>query len=378
MATDALVELRQRRGDWIASGRQFAGIGVHIGHFAPGNAAFDRRLGDCHRNGGDQPRVEWYGDDVLRTEARPCALISGDDVVGNVLAGETRQRADGCDLHLVIDGGGAHVERAAEDIGEAEDVVDLVRIVRAPCRHDGVVADAGDFFRRDFRIWIGHGEDDRPVGHGADHLLGEGILLREAEHDVGALHRFGERALVGLDRMRRLPLVHAFAAALIDHALGIAEDDVFRVEAHGLDQLDAGDGGRTGAVADQLGVLQVAAGQLQRVDETGGGDDGGAVLVVVEDRNVHEFAQPLLDDEAVRRLDVFQVDAAEGRAEIAHAIDEFVDILRIDLKVDRIDIGEALEEDRLAFHDRLGRESAEIAEAENGRAVGDDGDHVAA
>ena len=41
------------------------------------------------------------------------------------------------------------------------------------------------------------------------------------------------------------------------------------------------------------------------------GDDRGAVLVVVEHRDVHQFAQPLLDDEAVRSLDVLQIDAAE-------------------------------------------------------------------
>ena len=60
--------------------------------------------------------------------------------------------------------------------------------------------------------------------------------------------------------------------------------------------------------------LEVAPGQMQRIDQAGGGDDGGAVLVVVEDGNVHQFAQPLLDDEAVGRLDVLEIDAAEGRA----------------------------------------------------------------
>ncbi|ENN86334.1 hypothetical protein RHSP_20548 [Rhizobium freirei PRF 81] len=98
----------------------------------------------------------------------------------------------------------------------------------------------------------------------------------------------------------------------------------------------------------------------------------------MEDGDVHEFAQPLLDDETVGRLDILEIDAAEGRAEITHAIDEFVDILRVDLKVDGIDIGEALEENRFAFHDRLRSQSPKIAEAENGRAVRDDGDHVAA
>ena len=61
-----------------------------------------------------------------------------------------------------------------------------------------------------------------------------------------------------------------------------------------------------------LKFFDVAAGQLQRVDEAGGGDDGGAVLVVVEDGDVEQLLQLLLDDEAVRRLDVLQVDAAEA------------------------------------------------------------------
>ena len=115
--------------------------------------------------------------------------------------------------------------------------------------------------------------------------------------------------------MRRLPLVHAFFAALVDDALGVAQDDVLRCEAHRLDEFDAGDARRARAVAHELGVGHVAPGQVQRVDEAGDRDDGGAVLVVVEDGDVHQFAQALLDDEAFRRLDVFEIDAAEGRAE---------------------------------------------------------------
>ena len=206
----------------------------------------------------------------------------------------------------------------------------------------------------------------------------EGALRRQAEDDVGAVHGVGQRARVGLDRMRRLPLVHALLAALVDDALGVAEDDVGRREAHRLDELDAGDAGRAGAVADERRRLHVAAGELQRVDEAGRRDDGGAVLVVVEDRDVHQFAQALLDDEAVRRLDVLEIDAAEGGAEEFDAVDELVDVLGVDLEVDGIDVGEALEEDGLALHHRLGGQRAEIAEAEDGGAVGDDGDHVAA
>ena len=213
--------------------------------------------------------------------------------------------------------------------------------------------------------------------HRADHRVGEGAARGQAEDDVGAVHGVGEAARVGLCRMRRLPLVHAFGAALVDDALGVAEDDVVGRKAHRLDELDAGDAGRARAVADELCGLHVAAGDFERVDEAGRRDDRRAVLVVVEDRDVHQLAQALLDDEAVGRADVLEVDAAEGGAEEAHAVDEFVDILGVDLEVDGVDVGEALEEHRLAFHDGLGGERAEIAEAEDRGAVGDDGDHVA-
>ena len=88
-----------------------------------------------------------------------------------------------------------------------------------------------------------------------------------------------------------------------------------RLEADRLEQFEAGDAGGAGAVADQLGVVDLAAGQIERVEQAGGGDDRGAVLVVMEHRDVQQLAQALLDDEAFRRLDVFEIDAAPAGAE---------------------------------------------------------------
>ena len=99
------------------------------------------------------------------------------------------------------------------------------------------------------------------------------------------------------------------------------------------------------------------------------------MLVVVEDRNIHQFSQPLLDDEALRRFDVLEVDAAETR-EVPHGGDEFVGVFGRNFQIDGINVGEALEQHRLAFHDGLGRQRAEIAEPQNGRAIGDHGDKV--
>src|SRR5204863_28909 len=120
----------------------------------------------------------------------------------------------------------------------------------------------------------------------------------------------------------------------------------------------AGAAGIARAVANNLGGFDFAAGQVERVQEASGRDDRGAVLVVVKHRNVEQFAQALLDDEALGCFDVFQIDAAPALAEKFHAIDEFVRILGVDLKIDRVDVGEALEQHGLAFHHGLRRERA--------------------
>ena len=54
-----------------------------------------------------------------------------------------------------------------------------------------------------------------------------------------------------------------------------------------------------------------------------------------------------------------------------------VGVLGVDLEIDGIDVGEALEQHRLAFHHRLGGERAAVAEPQDGGAVGDDGDEIA-
>jgi hypothetical protein len=97
----------------------------------------------------------------------------------------------------------------------------------------------------------------------------------------------------------------------------------------------------------------------------------------VEHRDIEQFAQALLDDEALGRLDVLEVDAAPAFAEQLHAVDDLVGVLGVHLEVDRVDVGEALEQHRLAFHHRLRRERAAVAEAQNRGAVGDDGDEIA-
>ena len=60
----------------------------------------------------------------------------------------------------------------------------------------------------------------------------------------------------------------------------------------------------------------------------------------------------------------------------AMASTSFSTILSGHFEVEHVDAGEFLEQDGLALHHRLGRERADVAEAEHGGAVGDDGDEI--
>src|SRR6185503_7172201 len=111
---------------------------------------------------------------------------------------------------------------------------------------------------------------------------------------------------------------HAFFAADIDDALAVAGDDVFVRHADLLDQGDAGESRSASAVHDDLDVGQFAAGEFTGVEETSGRDNGGAMLIVVENGNVELVTQAALDDEALWAFDVFEIDAAKSRADVAH------------------------------------------------------------
>ncbi|MCY1521165.1 hypothetical protein D9M68_559660 [compost metagenome] len=97
----------------------------------------------------------------------------------------------------------------------------------------------------------------------------------------------------------------------------------------------------------------------------------------MEHRNVALLDQHLLDLEALGCLDVFQVDAAEGVGDPRHGIDEGLRAFRLDLDVDRVDAGETLEQQRLAFHHRLAGQRPQVAQAKDGGAVADHRDQIA-
>ena len=352
-------------------------VAVHVDDRLARHARIHRGLGDRRRDVAHQARIERRGDDVFGPERRPATVEGGCDLIGHLLARQIGQRLGGGDLHRLVDGRGLHVERAAEDEGEAEHIVDLVGVVRAARRHDGVGAHRMHVLGADLGIGVGHGEDDRLVGHARDHVAADDATGREPQEDVGADDGLGERARLGLPRVGLLPAVHQLLAALVDDALDVGDEDVLALDADGDEQIEAGQRRRARARAGQLDLADVLADDAQRIQNARRDDDRGAVLVVVEDGDVEQFLEAVLDDEAVGGLDVLEVDAAERGTEVTHRVDEGLDLLGGHAQVDGVDVGEALEQRRLALHHRLRCQRAQVAHAEDSRAVGNDGDEVA-
>jgi hypothetical protein len=96
---------------------------------------------------------------------------------------------------------------------------------------------------------------------------------------------------IGLLGELDLVFVHQLGAAFIDHAGQVGDPDVFTRHAQLDQQFQAGQCGGARARGDQLDLFDVFAHHLQAVEHGRTHHDGGAVLVVVEDRDLHALAQ---------------------------------------------------------------------------------------
>ena len=146
---------------------------------------------------------------------------------------------------------------------------------------------------------------------------------------------------------------------------------------HAFDQLAAGNCRCTSAIDHKLDVFQFAPGKVAGIDQPRCCNDRCTVLIIMEYRNIHDFAQALLNDETFWRLDVFKVNAAKRCAKEAYAIDKLVNVFGRNFKVDAVNIGKAFEQNSLAFHHRLGRQRAKVTKTKNGGAVGNHRNDVA-
>ena len=164
--------------------------------------------------------------------------------------------------------------------------------------------------------------------------------------------------------------------ARVDGAGAVGHHDVLKTG--GEQQLHNGDGGGACAGGDDLHFLFLFAHHLQRIGQTSQGDHGGAVLIVVEDGNVALFLQLPLNLKAPGGGDILQIHAAEGAGDQINGVYKLVHILGFDAQREGVHIAEGLKQHALALHNGHSGLRADVAQAEHGGAVGDDGAQVVA
>jgi len=235
------------------------------------------------------------------------------------------------------------------------------------------------FFFHDFRYRVCHGKDDALIGHGLDGVAVEYAGSGAADKYVGPFDGVGEGALF----VFRICLLNQFQlnavplAVIIEDALGVKDGHVFRFYA--VFQEKAGNGGAccAGAVHDDFDFIDFLASHFEGAKKSSERCDGGAVLVIMEYGDIHDFLQFVFNVIAFRGRNVFQVDAGEVLFQQLYGVDEFILVLGVKNDGDSVDVAESLIEGGFAFHNRHGSGSADVAKPQYTGAVGNNGYHVA-
>ena len=254
----------------------------------------------------------------------------------------------------------------------------MVRKIGPACGDDRTRVHGAGGAWVDFRVRVGQGEDDRHFGHFGDHVGGQHAGAGQAKEHVRPVDHVKQCARLIALGVFRLLVSHVELSAFVNKALQVAKEDVLALHAQFEQHVQASDTGSAAAGGHDFDVGKILFRDAQGVCDARADDDGGAVLVVVKDGNVHPLAADFFDDKAVGGFDVFKVDRAESGFKRTDDFGQFDGVWFVQFDIEAVDIGEFLEQDGLAFHDRLGRQRADIAKAQHGGAVGDDADQVAA
>ena len=282
-------------------------------------------------------------------------------------------------FHLFVDGGSADIQRAAEDEREAQDVVNLVRVVRTTGANDGVGTHLFCQRRQDFRFRVGERQDHWRTRHLLNHFLGQHFRTGATEENICAVNHIIQRTLTVIyHRISRFGFRHVRFAVFVNHAFGVADHNIVLLHPERHQQIHTGNRRCACARHHHAHVRDIFLNHPQTVQNSGSTDDCRTVLIIVEDRNIHALAQFLLNVEALRGFNIFEVNAAKRGFQGRNHIDKFIRIEFIHFDVENINPGEFLKQNAFAFHYRLTGQRANVAEAQHRCTVGNNRNQVAA
>ena len=219
---------------------------------------------------------------------------------------------------------------------------------------------------------------DRAIRHGLYHVGGNDPQSPKSKEDVRSRHRLGEFAELRRPCIAREVGIHLLGAAFINDAHAVRDENVLAPHPQAHQEIEAGERRSPSPAAGKPYLADVFPDDLQPVQDGRRHDNRGAMLIVVHDGDFHSLPKLMLDLEALRGLDILEVDCAEGRLEGGDGVDKPIRVGGGHLDVENVDPREFLEKNRLAFHHRLRGERPDVAEAQDRGPVRDDADKVCA
>ncbi|MNC10941.1 hypothetical protein D3C75_586230 [compost metagenome] len=357
---------------------QFFAISVEILNRARCHTGVHCRFRHSRCNLHDKTRVERFWNQVIRAESQLLFTVSRSHHVALLGVSQLCNRVHGRQFHLFINRSCTDIQRATEDEREAQHVVDLVWEVRTAGTNNRVRTHFFCQRRQDFRLRVSQRQNQWRTRHFLDHFLAHSFRARTAEENIRAFNDFIKRAFaVIFHRVSRFGFRHVFFTAFVDNAFRVANHNVVFLNTQLHQQIHTGNGRRTRARNHQPHIRDILLDYAQAVEHRRGTDNCSAVLIVVEHRNVHAFAQFFLDIEALRRFDIFEVDAAKRWLECSNHLNQFVRVHLINFDIKYINTGKFLEQNALTFHHWLARQRTDITQSQHRGAVRNHTDQVA-
>jgi hypothetical protein len=142
-----------------------------------------------------------------------------------------------------------------------------------------------------------------------------------------------------------LERVHTGFSSSVNNTLSITAEDVLWLGTIVLDQLHASDTSSSSSIADNFELGNVFSRDFHSIDQTSEANDGSSVLIIVENWNWHHTLKSFFNVEAVRTLDIFEVNTSERWMKILDNCDKLIWILAIDAEINAINISKFLEKD---------------------------------
>src|SRR3972149_1184203 len=128
--------------------------------------------------------------------------------------------------------------------------------------------------------------------------------------------------------------------------------------------------GSTGANSHDFYVFNLFIDYTQCVYDRCANYNCRTVLIVMKDRNIHAITQFAFYLETLRRFDIFQIDAAEGRFQTGNDLNQFVRISLIDFEIEYVNNGKLFTQNPFAFHHRFGCQWTDITQTQYRRTIG--------